>query len=75
MAARQSEHLPLPPNTFRAHVLPRELLPVLYRSVGGNVTDTDYDEEQRKAQRTCGHYSIAWLLFAQKYGAKNAKLI
>lgn len=51
----------------------KKLLP--YLAGGRNVTDTDYDAEQKKVQTSCGQYSLAWLIFLQKYGVRNAKLI
>lgn len=50
----------------------KSLLPTLRQK---NVVDTDRDAEQRKAQLSCGQYSMAFLLFLQKYGFKNAILI
>ncbi len=48
------------------------LLPTLRQK---NVIDTDRDAEQKKIQLSCGQFSMAWLLFLDKYGFDNAKLI
>lgn len=50
----------------------RTLLPHLKQK---NVIDTDNDREQKKIQLSCGQFSMSWLLFAERYGWKNAQLI
>lgn len=50
----------------------KNLLPLLRQK---KIIDTDYDKEQRKIQDSCGQYSIAWLIFFDKYGPSAAKLI
>ncbi len=50
----------------------KSLLPTLR---GGNVIDTEYDKEQKRIQDSCGQYAMAWLIFRDKYGAKNAQKI
>ena len=49
------------------------LLPLLAR--GGGVIDTEYDKEQKKYELSCGQFSMAWLMFFEKYGPNNAKWI
>ena len=48
------------------------LLPLLREK---SVIDTDPDAEQKQIQSSCGQFSLAWLYFFEKYGAKNAELI
>lgn len=50
----------------------KTLLPTLKQT---NVINTDLDAEQKQIQESCGQFSIAWLIFLDKYGFKNAKLI
>lgn len=50
----------------------KKLLPTLRQK---KVVNTDLDAEQRIIQESCGQFSMAWLLFVEKYGLKNAKLI
>ncbi len=53
----------------------KKLLPVIAKQAKKKIIDTDYDAEQKKIQKSCGQYSLAWLMFFDKHGAKNAKLI
>ncbi len=53
----------------------KNLLPVLQKQAGGNIIDTDRDAEQKLIQDSCGQYSLAWLLFRDKYGLDNARKI
>lgn len=52
----------------------KTLLPTLKHG-SGQVVNTDLDAEQKIIQESCGQFSMAWLLFVEKYGLKNAKLI
>ena len=57
----------------RAH---KTIIPALGRGfVGGRVIDTDRDVEQDILATDCGARSLAWLVFFDTYGAKNALLI
>ena len=38
----------------------------------GDIVNTDMDREQKIQETNCGQRSIAWLLFFDKYGAKEA---
>ncbi len=56
----------------------KDLLPIIHQQVkksGSSFSDTDYDAEQKKIQKSCGQYSLSWLLFFDKYGHENAALI
>ena len=48
----------------------KTLLPLLRQTI-----DTDSDAEQKQIQLSCGQFSMAWLVFFDRYGPKNAKLI
>lgn len=39
------------------------------------IIDTEYDAEQKKIQESCGQFSIAWLVFLEKYGYTAAQTI
>ena len=57
----------------RAH---KHIIPALGRGfVGGRVIDTDRDAEQHIMATDCGSRSLAWLVFFDTYGSKNALLI
>lgn len=49
-----------------------KLLPLLKK---GRTIDTDHDAEQKLIQDSCGQFSLAWLIFLDFFGYKNAKLI
>lgn len=51
----------------------KHLLPIVYG--GRSVIDTQYDKEQKKIQESCGQYSMAWLIYFDKYGPKLAQTI
>lgn len=38
----------------------------------GEIVDTDMDREQKIKETNCGQRSLGWLLFFDKYGAKEA---
>ena len=53
-----------------------KIIPSLYKSYSAkSIIDTDYDAEQTENQENCGALSLTWLLFFDKYKAKNAILI
>ena len=52
------------------------IIPALGRGfVGGKIIDTDRDVEQDIMATDCGARSLGFLVFFDKYGAKNALLI
>lgn len=54
----------------------KNIIPALGRGfINGRVIDTDRDVEQDIMATDCGARSLAWLVFFDKYGAKNALLI
>ena len=54
----------------------KTIIPSLGRGfVGGKVINTDRDCEQDIMATDCGARSLAWLVFFDRYGAKNALLI
>jgi len=58
--------------------LTKNLLPIIKKQVkksGSSYSDTDHDAEQKKMQKSCGQRSLAWLLFLDRYGPANARLI
>jgi hypothetical protein len=52
-----------------------KIIPSLFHSGNGRIVDTDYDAEQTEEETNCGARSLAWLLFFDRYGPKNAMLI
>jgi hypothetical protein len=52
-----------------------KIIPMLYHSGNGRIKNTDLDAEQVERETNCGARSLAWLLFFDKYGYKNAILI
>jgi hypothetical protein len=54
----------------------KTIIPALGRGfVGGKVIDTDRDVEQDIMATDCGARSLSFLVFFDRYGAKNALLI
>lgn len=54
----------------------KTIIPALGRGfVGGKVIDTDSDCEQNIMATDCGARSLSFLVFFDRYGAKNALLI
>ena len=51
----------------------KTLLPLVFHNASGRVLDTEYDHEQKKIQDSCGQFSMTWLKFFEKYGARRAK--
>jgi hypothetical protein len=52
------------------------IIPSIYKSYPASmIIDTDHDAEQTANQMNCGALSLAWLLFFDAWGAKNAILI
>ena len=52
-----------------------KILKNLEFSGNGRIIDTDKDVEQHFSENNCGARCCAWLLFFDRYGAKNAMLI
>jgi hypothetical protein len=52
-----------------------KIIPSLKAPKGGRIINTDDDVEQKIQQTDCGARSLAFLLFFDRYGASNAKLI
>ena len=52
-----------------------KIIPSLYKSGNGRIIQTDDDIEQKESETNCGARSLAFLLFFDRYGAKNAMLI
>ncbi len=50
----------------------KTLLPLLKQK---KIIDTDSDAEQKIIQMSCGQFSMGFLIFFNKYGWKNARLI
>lgn len=53
----------------------KKILPSIYKSGNGIILNTDLDKEQHIKETNCGARSMAWLLFFDRYGHKNALLI
>lgn len=56
----------------RDHV---KIIPNLKEQFRGRIKNTDRDSEQKKHEKNCGQRSLAFLVFLQKFGVKNAMLI
>ena len=52
-----------------------KIIPNLKQEFRGRIKNTDMDAEQKKHETNCGQRSLAFLVFLQKYGVKNAMLI
>ena len=52
-----------------------KIIPSLFSSGNGVVVDTDPDPEQDIRETNCGARCIAFLMFFERYGHKNAMLI
>ena len=52
-----------------------KIIPSLKAPKGGRIINTDDDVEQKMKQTDCGARSLAWLLFFDRHGKKNAMLI
>jgi hypothetical protein len=53
-----------------------KIIPSIYKSYSANkIIDTDHDAEQTEDEKNCGALSLTWLLFFDKWKAKNAVLI
>jgi hypothetical protein len=52
-----------------------KIIPSLFHSGNGRIVNTDLDKEQKESETNCGARSLSWLLFFDRYGAKNAVLI
>ena len=48
------------------------IIPSLRFSGNGKIIDTDQDKEQKIKEENCGSRSLAFLVFYDKYGEKNA---
>lgn len=53
----------------------KKIIPALQYSGNGRIIDTDRDAEQKITEENCGARALSWLIFFDKYGAKNAMLI
>ena len=52
-----------------------KIIPNLIYSGNGRIIDTDKDSEQSILETNCGSRCVAWLVFLDRWGYKNALLI
>jgi hypothetical protein len=53
----------------------KKIIPALKYSGNGRIIQPEDDVEQKILETNCGARCLAWLVFFDKYGAKNAMLI